>query len=110
MGESASIALLLVMALVAASLPWLSERVLFVLPAPAHGKREWVRLLEWLVLYGVVGLAATGMEVRQHGQRYEQDWEFYVTTLCLFLVFALPGFIWHHDLRRHLRRRQRRKR
>jgi hypothetical protein len=110
MSESASIGLLLMMALVAASLPWVSERVLFLLPAPAGGKREWMRLLEWAVLYGVVGLAAVGMELRQQGQRYDQDWEFYVVTLCLFMVFALPGFIWHHDLRRHLRRRQRRKR
>ncbi len=110
MGDSPSIALLLLTALVAANLPWISERVLFVLPAPARGKREWIRVLEWFVLYLIVGLAATGIEVRQQGERYQQDWEFYVTTLCLFLVFALPGFIWHHDLRRHLRRRQRRKR
>ena len=96
--------LLLLTAIVAANLPWLSERVLFVLRPPAQGKREWIRLLEWLLLYGVIGAVGHGLEYRFTGQLQAQDWEFYVTTLCLFLVFALPGFIYRHDLRRHLRR------
>ncbi len=110
MGSTVGIALLLLIAVVAANLPWLSGRVLFVFSPLSQGKREWVRLLEWFALYLIVGLAATGLEVRRAGERYDQDWEFYVVTLCLFLVFALPGFIWHHDLRPHLARRQHRRR
>lgn len=98
------------LALIAANLPWLSERVLFVMPRPPSGKREWIRVLEWLLLYGLTGLVASGLEHRAQGERYAQDWEFYVITLCLFMVFALPGFIWHHDLGPHLRRRMRRHR
>lgn len=98
--------LLLLVALVAANLPWLTDRVLFVLPAPARGKREWVRLLEWALMYAVIGALAVGLEYRTTGGVYPQGWEFYVTTLCLFLVFALPGFIYHHDLRRLLKKRR----
>ena len=35
---------------------------------------------------------------------YEQGWEFYTSTLCLFLVFALPGFIYRFDLKHLLQR------
>ncbi|HKJ94612.1 MAG TPA: DUF2818 family protein [Gammaproteobacteria bacterium] len=107
MSQGASIWLLVALAFVAANLPWLSERVAFVFEPPAGGKREWVRLLEWAALFCVVGVAAEGLEYRAQGQLHHQDWEFYVTTICLFVVFALPGFIYHHDLRRHLRRRSR---
>ncbi len=103
---TAAIWLLLLAALVAANLPWLTERVLLVLAPPAHGKREWIRLLEWFLLYLAVGAFGHGLEYRQTGQLHAQDWEFYVATLCLFLVFALPGFIYRHDLSRHLKRRR----
>ncbi|RFA30580.1 hypothetical protein CAI21_05960 [Alkalilimnicola ehrlichii] len=106
MSVGAGILLLFLVAFVAANLPWLTERVFFVLRPPAHGKREWIRLLEWAVLYVLVGLIGRGLEYQLTGQIQPQDWEFYVTTLCLFVVFALPGFIYRHDLRRHLRKRR----
>jgi hypothetical protein len=45
------------------------------------------------------------MEKKLNGEIYAQDWEFYAVTLCLFLVFALPGFIYRNDLLHHLQRR-----
>lgn len=36
------------------------------------------------------------------GVIHRQGWEFYATTLSLFVVFALPGFIYHYDLKRIL--------
>lgn len=105
MGLDAAFVLLLLLSFLAANLPWLSNRVLFVLPEPRAGKREWVRLLEWMLFYGLVAALGAGLEYRIQGELHVQDWEFYVTTICLFLVFALPGFIYHHDLRWHLRKR-----
>ncbi|MFO7857644.1 MAG: DUF2818 family protein [Ectothiorhodospiraceae bacterium] len=105
MSPTTAAIVLLVIALVAANLPWLSSRVFFVGRPPARGKKEWVRLLEWAALAGVVGLMAAGLESRVMGQVYEQDWEFWVVNLCLFAIMALPGFIYHHDLRRYLRKR-----
>lgn len=97
--------LIIILAFVSANLPWLSERVFFV-GKPAGGqKRAWLRWLEWLVLYFVAGAVTLGVEKKLNGEIYAQDWEFYAVTLSLFLVFALPGFIYRHDLRHHLLRR-----
>ena len=94
--------ILIALALVAANLPWLSDRLFFVVRPASGRKRAWLRWLEWLVLYFVVGGLALGLEQKVHGEIYGQDWEFYAVTLCLFLIFALPGFIYRYDLRRHL--------
>ena len=108
MSTSVAIIVLLVIAVLAANLPWASDRIAFVWPAPARGKPEWVRLLEWLVLFGAVGAIGAGMEYRTQGQLQIQGWEFWVIGLSLFGTFALPGFIYRHDLRRRLMKRQRR--
>jgi hypothetical protein len=101
---------LLVVAVLAANLPWLSERFLFLFPAPGGGKSAWLRLLEWLVLYFLVGGIALGLEQKSFGERHAQDWEFFAVTLCLFLVFALPGFVYRNDLKTHLDKAHRRRR
>jgi len=97
--------LLVAIAFLAANLPWLSERVFFILRPGQGEKRAWQRWMEWLVLYVITGGVAIGLEQKLTGERYEQGWEFYAATLCLFLVFALPGFIYRHDLRHHFVRR-----
>lgn len=43
------------------------------------------------------------LEYKITGGNYSQQWEFYVATLCLFVVFALPGFIYHYDLKKLLK-------
>lgn len=99
--------IVILLALLAANLPWLSDRILFVRQPATGRKRTWVRWLEWLLLYFVAGGVALGFEQKIHGEIYRQDWEFYAVTLCLFLVFALPGFIYRYDLRRLLAHRRR---
>lgn len=95
----------IVFAVVAANLPWLSERILFVIKPKAE-KHAALRLLEWLLLYFVTGAVAMGLEQRLMGQNSAQGWEFYAATFALFMVFALPGFIWRFGLRKLLRRRK----
>ncbi len=85
----------------AANIPWLSERFLCVV---AMHKNAWLRWLEWLLLYVLIGLLSVGLEYKVNGVRQSQDWEFYVVTLSLFMVFALPGFIYHYDLKKLLQR------
>ncbi len=108
MTAETAIVALLVVAIIAANLPWMSERVAFVGSPPQGGKPEWIRLVEWLLLFGLVGLVGAGLEYRTQGELQVQGWEFWVMNLSLFAVFALPGFIYHHDLRRRLQRRDRR--
>lgn len=85
---------LLLLALVFANLPFFTERIFFIKPV-AGGKAFGWRLLELAVLYGVTGGAAWLMEGRA-GQVHSQRWEFYAITVCLFLVFAYPGFVWRY--------------
>lgn len=102
MSTSSLIWAYLVIALVAANLPWLTERRFLVLPGSGQTpKPVWLRLLEWLLLYLLIGLVGLGLEHRLNGDIHVQDWEFYAVTLSLFLVFALPGFIWRHDWKHH---------
>ena len=105
MNEATAALALIAIAIFVANLPWMSERILLVgKPAEGH-KRAWWRWLEWLLLYFIVGGMALGVEHKVTGQIYPQDWEFYAITLCLFLVFALPGFLYRHDLSHKLARR-----
>ncbi|QTR44600.1 DUF2818 family protein [Thiothrix litoralis] len=84
----------LALALLLANLPWLSQRCFLILQCDS--KSMWVRLLEWFVLYFVVGGIALLLEDRTMGSIYPQAWEFYAVTLALFMVFAFPGFIYRH--------------
>lgn len=103
-----AIVLMLLIALISANLPWSTERIAFVWMPRSGKKSEWVRLLEWLVLFGLVGLIGAGLEYRTQGELMTQGWEFWVIALSLFAVLAMPGFVYRHDLRRRLTKRQRR--
>lgn len=100
MGQSSVYGVLLVVAFVAANLPWLSERFLLVVKLNKTAGWRW---LEWLVCYALVGLLAMALENKLTGGLHTQQWEFYVATFCLFMVFALPGFIVHYDLKKLLK-------
>ncbi|OQX05616.1 MAG: hypothetical protein BWK73_33210 [Thiothrix lacustris] len=82
------------LALLLANLPWLSQRCFLILQCDT--KSMWWRLLEWFVLYFVIGGIALLLEQRAMGSIHPQDWEFYAVTLALFMVFAFPGFIYRH--------------
>ncbi len=97
-----SIVLLLVFAVIMANLPFVSRKLFFFVPV------KWQRnqfkhlgwcLLEWSFSFVVTAGIAYILESKQ-GQIFVQHWQFYATNLCLFLVFAYPGFIyrflWHH--------------
>lgn len=100
MAQSSVYGVLLAVAFVAANLPWLSERFLLVIKLNKTAGWRW---LEWLVFYGLTGLLAVALERKLTGGLHAQQWEFYVATLCLFVVFALPGFIYHYDLKKLLK-------
>ncbi len=91
-------AILMLLALLAANLPWFSDRLFFVVPLK-HKHVGW-RLLELVVLYFLIGGIAFFSEKAVMGQVAQQHWEFYATTACLFLVFAFPGFVWRYLWRR----------
>ncbi len=85
---------LLLVALVTANLPFVSERVFLLIPVPLQkGKKHFAwQLLELLLWYGVVGAFALWLESKT-APIHPQKWQFYATTLSLFLVLSFPGFV-----------------
>ncbi len=97
MGQSASVWLVIVLACLAANLPFLSQRLFALLPLRT-GKNLALRLAELLVMYFVVGGVALLLEKRL-GQIAPQGWEFYAVTGTLFITLAFPGFVWRYLLK-----------
>lgn len=89
---------MILLAALAANIPFLNERLFAVLPAPAFAspaKPLWLRLIEIALLYAVVLLIARLLEGRI-GNVFSQGWEFFAITICLFLVLAFPGFVYRY--------------
>lgn len=99
MSDAVSVWIVLAVALLAANLPFLTRRVLGVLPLRGP-KSLALRLGELLVCYGLTGAVALLLEQRA-GQVAPQGWEFYAITASLFLTLAFPGFVYRYLLRRH---------
>lgn len=100
MNHAVEVWLVLIVALVAANLPFVNERLLVVGPKRAPHKAFGWRLLELLLLWGAT-LGLGWLLESRIGQRYPQGWEFYAAALAMFVTFAFPGFVW-----RYLRRQR----
>ncbi len=97
MSLTASTWFVIVLALLAANLPFVSQR-LFGLVALRAPKSLMVRLGELLACYLVVGAFGLLLEQRA-GQIAPQGWEFYAITGALFVTLAFPGFTWRYLVR-----------
>lgn len=100
MSLNAAVWTVIALSVVAANLPFLSDRIGLVGPRRAP-KAFWWRLLEWLAM-GATTLGV-GMALEAHlGQRMAQGWEFYAAFTFLFATLAFPGFVWCYLIhRRH---------
>jgi hypothetical protein len=92
--------ILILLALLAANLPWLSDRLFYLVPLRRQPKPFAWRLFELVALYFALGALAIAVERNVLGQVAPQHWEFYAITACMFLVFAFPGFIYRYLWRR----------
>lgn len=102
MNQSAAVWLLIVLACVAANLPFINERLFAVFQVRRFTdgiKPFWVRVIELLVWFCVIGMLGMLFE-RMIGNAFTQKWEFYVTALTLFVVLAFPGFVIRYLLKR----------
>lgn len=88
--------LLLLIMFVLANLPWVNSRLFLVIPLQ-KGKNAWLRLFEVVVYYFTALLISIAFEQQFAGNIYPQQWEFFVTTLSLFLVFSTPGVVYRHQ-------------
>ena len=94
MSQTLSVWLLLLVAICAANLPFVNQRVLAVMPL-RQAKSLAVRLVELVILYFLVGGLGLALEHRR-GQIAPQGWEFYAITGTLFVTFAFPGFVYRY--------------
>jgi hypothetical protein len=88
------------LAALAANLPFMSERVFAVIPLHRPVKPVWLRLLEMVFLYFLVLGSGYFLESRI-GNVFSQGWEFYAITACLFIVLAYPGFVFRYLRKQH---------
>lgn len=98
------IIIFIAVAFIAANLPWITDKIFGFVTLKSGQKSVWFSLLEWITLYILIGMMGLGLEKKYTSDIYSQGWEFYASTLCLFLVFALPGFIYRFDLKHLLNR------
>ena len=98
MSQSLQVGLVLVLALLAANLPFVNHRVLLLGPV-RHPKLLAWRMLELVLLYLMVGAVGLALE-QQAGQIAPQGWEFYAVTGAMFLTLAFPGFVYRYLLQR----------
>jgi hypothetical protein len=90
--------IVLVLAVFAANVPFFNQKLFALFSVntePAYRKPFWLRLIEWGVLYLIVGVIAQFLEGHV-SNIFAQTWEFYAITVCLFVVFAYPGFVYRY--------------
>ncbi len=98
MSTSTQIGLLILLALLAANMPFFNQRILLLGPQRVSKPLFW-RLMELVVLYFVVG--GVGLALENHaGQVAPQGWEFYAVTGTMFVTLAFPGFVYRYLMHR----------
>lgn len=98
MTQTASVWVVVLLAFLAANLPFISNRLFVVYPLKTR-KNLAIRLFELVVWYLLVGGLGFYLEQR-NGQIAPQGWEFYAITGTLFLTFAFPGFTYRYLFKR----------
>ncbi|MFT4193880.1 DUF2818 family protein [Ottowia sp.] len=99
MSQTAVIWTLILLALAAANLPFVNQRLMAVVPVRGGAKSLAWRLAELALWYFIVGGIGLLLEQRA-GQIHPRGWEFYAITGALFLTLAFPGFVYRYLLRR----------
>lgn len=98
MNTSTQIVALILLALVAANVPFINQRVLLLGPQRLTKPLVW-RLAELVFLYFLVGSVGLAME-HHAGQIAPQGWEFYAVTGTMFVTLAFPGFVYRYLMHR----------
>ncbi|PSJ80336.1 DUF2818 family protein [Neisseria iguanae] len=90
---TASMYILLLLALIFANAPFLTHKLLAVIPVTQ--KHFGHHLLELSIGFGLTAALAYLLESRA-GDVHPQEWEFYAVSVCLYLIFAFPCFVWRY--------------
>jgi len=100
LSQGAAVWILIVLATAAANIPFFNERLMALIPVKRFiTKPPFVVIAELFVWYFVIGLVAYGFETALVNP-FPRGWEFYVITLCIFMVLGFPGFVYRYLLKR----------
>ena len=88
--------LLILIIFIIANIPWFTERFFLVFIMKKGKSWAW-RLFELFVFYNLSLVIATMSEIRFSGGVHPQQWEFFATTFCAFLVLSVPGLIYRYQ-------------
>jgi hypothetical protein len=88
---------IIILALLSANLPFVNQRVFALIPIKNSSAKKsiWIRLLELIVAYFLIGALGYLFE-SSIGNVFPQGWEFYAVSGCLFIVFSFPGFVYQY--------------
>jgi len=96
--QTAVIWALILLAFVAANLPFVNQRLMALVRLRGGAKSLAWRLAELVLWYFIVGGIGLLLE-RRAGQITPQGWEFYAITAALFLTLTFPGFVYRYLVR-----------
>lgn len=100
LSQSVAVWILIALAVAAANLPFISDRLFALVPIKTWVKKPGAAVVgEIAVLYVVVGLVGYAFETALMNP-FPRGWEFYATTLCIFLVLGFPGFVYRYLLKK----------
>lgn len=99
MNVSFSSWLVIILAVLAANMPFFNERLLGFIPLKKaeidYKKSILLRLIELFFLYAFVAIVSYFLE-SNIGNVFSQDWQFFAITSCLFIVLSYPGFVFRY--------------
>lgn len=98
MNITVAVFLIIILAIAAANVPFVNERLFGFIPLTQARKSLWLRLFELIIMYVLVGIVAYFIE-RHFGDVFTQDWIFFTVSICVFIIFAYPGFVVRYLLR-----------
>ena len=87
-------------ALIAANLPFINERLFIVGPRRAADKASAGACSSCCCCSARSSALGLALESRI-GQRHPQGWEFYAAAVACSSRFAFPGFVWRYLRRGH---------
>lgn len=98
--QTVAVWILIALAVAAANLPFISERVLALVPVKSWLKKPpWVLIGELVGLFVLIGVVGYAFETALVNP-FPRGWEFYITTLCIFMVLGFPGFVYRYLLKK----------
>lgn len=94
--QSVAVWILIAMAFAMANLPFVNERLMALVPSKRYAiKPPFLIVAELFVWYILAGLLAYAFETALVNP-FPRGWEFYVITMCIFLVLGFPGFVYRY--------------